>query len=169
MPVEDDIGVCAPVCGSDFACGDGLFCNLAPEGMAVCQPTERTGGETGAACTTATADTDCKSGFCIAPGGDPASAFCTTYCTLGLSDACGYNEATGLPRDAVCALATSANSSPGDLGLCIELCDTAGDCEQDGWVCEDLPADIQPEFGRQGRCQPPGGADAGAVVGDAGG
>lgn len=170
LPVEDGIGVCTPVCGSDFACGDGLFCNLAPEGMAVCSATERSGGETGAACTEATADVDCKSGFCISPGGDPAEAFCTTYCTLGLSDACGFNEGAGLPRDAVCALAPSVNADLGDLGLCIELCDVAGDCEQAGWICEDLPADIQPEFGRQGRCVPPGGADAGVVGGaDAGG
>jgi hypothetical protein len=158
-----NIGLCTPVCGSDFACGDGLFCNLAPEGMAVCQATERTGGETGAGCTPATADTDCKSGFCIAPDGNPENAFCTTFCTLGLSDACGYNEATGLPREAVCALAPTASADVLDLGLCIELCDLAEDCEQDDWICEDLPADIQGDFGRQGRCVPPGGADAGVT------
>lgn len=152
-----NIGVCVPVCQSDSACGEGLFCNLDVTGAAVCSSTEPVGGDIGAACTQETAATDCKSGLCLTLETDPPASFCSTVCTFGLfTTGCGFNPASGVPQEAYCAQPTSLTGDLGDLGICVELCDEAADCGQAGWECTALTPEGQEVLGRFGECVPPG-------------
>lgn len=153
----NNIGVCIPVCQSDAACGEGLFCNLDVIGTAVCSSTEPVGGDIGAACTEATSATDCKSGLCLTLDSDPPVSFCSSICTFGLpTESCGFTPASGVPQEAYCAQPTSPSGVEGDLGICVELCDEAADCEQAGWECADLTPAGQELLGRFGECVPPG-------------
>lgn len=162
------IGACFPVCQNDAACGPGLFCDLGASGLGLCVTTAPVGGEIGAACTGATAATDCKSGTCVTL--IDGTSFCSANCTFGLVEGCGFarTEAAGA-RDAVCLFTQLNDGGPGDAGFCAELCDVDADCEQAaaGWTCaEDLGADLVTLLGRAGECVPPGfggGADAGVV------
>jgi hypothetical protein len=168
---EQGIGICFPICTSDLSCGEGLFCNLTDTVGALCTAEERTGGEVGAPCTVATEDTDCKSGLCVELGGENPTSFCSNFCTYGnFNEGCGFNPDSGEAREAVCGLPADPGGDVLDLGLCIELCDTAADCGQPGWTCDILAEDAQTALGRAGQCLPPGaggGADAGVVT-DAG-
>jgi hypothetical protein len=153
----NNIGVCIPVCQSDADCGAGLFCNLDVTGAGLCSTTAPVGGDIGAACTTDTSATDCKSGLCLTLGSDPPASFCSNVCTFGLfTTGCGFTPASGVPQEAYCAQPTSDNGAPGDLGFCVELCDEATDCAQAGWLCAELTAEGQALLGRQGECVPPG-------------
>ena len=170
--LDDDtptVGACFPVCQSDAACGDGQFCDQGRTGLGLCTTTEPPGGDIGAPCTNETAEADCKSGICItlldAPGGSPTGSFCSANCTFGLLAGCGSTAPAGTARDAICLQPQRATGDVGDLGLCFELCDTAADCTQAGWICDPLTADGQTQVGRVGECVPPGD---GAVVVDAG-
>jgi len=171
---EQGIGVCLPVCTSDLSCGEGLFCNLSQQNGVLCSAEERTGGEVGAPCTPDTEATDCKSGLCVsfqaANPADPPVSFCSDFCTFGnFEEGCGYNPTSGETRETLCGLTADPAGDVGDLGLCVELCDTAADCGQPGWGCElFLDAQLEEAFGRDGQCVPPGtvgGADAGVDAG----
>ncbi|HWO10046.1 MAG TPA: hypothetical protein VNN80_11220, partial [Polyangiaceae bacterium] len=163
--------LCVPVCTSDASCGEGQFCNLDPTGAALCSATAPAGtGDTGAPCTDATAATDCKSGMCLtlqaAATGEATVGFCSSYCTFGnFNEGCGYNPADAT-REAYCAQPVDPNGDIGDLGFCVELCDTQEDCGQADWDCVDLLPAGQDLFGRTGECVPPGtvvdSPDAGA-------
>jgi hypothetical protein len=163
------IGACIPVCTSDLSCGEGQFCNLDPTGAALCSATAPAGtGDIGAPCTPETGATDCKSGLCLTLELDAETvSFCSSVCTFGnFAEGCGFNPVDET-RDAYCAQPTDPNGDVGDLGFCVELCDTAADCGQPDWTCVDLLPAGQELFGRTGECVPPGTAveaapDAGA-------
>jgi hypothetical protein len=168
----NNIGVCIPVCQSDADCGAGLFCNLDVSGAGLCSATAPVGGDIGAACTTETSATDCKSGLCLGLGSEPPASFCSNVCTFGLfTTGCGFTPASGVPQEAYCAQPTTVDGAPGDLGFCVELCDEAADCGQAGWLCAELLPEGQELLGRQGECVPPGTVlpdDPDAVTPDAG-
>jgi hypothetical protein len=168
----NNIGVCIPVCQSDADCGAGLFCNQDVSGAGLCSATAPVGGDIGAACTTETSATDCKSGFCLGLGSEPPASFCSSVCTFGLFESgCGFTPASGVPQEAYCAQPTAIDGAPGDLGFCVELCDEASDCGQAGWLCAELLPEGQVLLGRQGECVPPGTVlpdDPDAVTPDAG-
>ena len=174
------VGACLPSCTSDAACGEGLFCDFgaATGAVGLCTATQPPGGDTGAPCTIETQAADCKSGICV-PLGTPdedtiAGSYCASTCTYLLLDGCGFEGDVSVARDAACLLPLAASGTPGDTGLCVELCDQDADCTQAGWLCVEFAPEGQAEIGRAGQCFPPGldgltdgGADAG--VGDAGG
>jgi hypothetical protein len=173
---DNGIGACFPVCQSDAACGAGQFCDFGATGLGLCVTTQPVGGDIGAPCTRETADTDCRSGTCVAlinpETGEDIGAFCSANCTFGLLEGCGFGatEAAGA-RDAVCIQSQLENGGVGDIGFCFELCNADTDCAQAGagWVCSELNANIQTIVGRLGECVPPAlaGGDGGIVV-DAG-
>jgi hypothetical protein len=170
-PNDPETGACLPICQSDAGCGAGLFCDLGRGGLGLCTAVEPPGGDVGAPCTEATAETDCKSGLCLTFGdaGDsgPSLSFCSANCTNGSIAGCGFEEQLSVPRDAVCAQSQLIDGGPGDIGFCFELCDVDADCAQaaGGWICSnDLNEQGQMLTGRTGLCLPPeaaGTTDAG--------
>lgn len=172
FPDDDTIGACFPVCQSDAGCGEGLFCDLGATGLGLCVATPPAGGDVGAACTAATAVTDCKSGICLTlldpDSGEESGSFCSANCTFGLIAGCGFDDPSSVPRDAVCIRPQADNGGGGDIGFCFELCDEDADCAQEGWVCaQELTEEAVAVVGRQGQCVPPTLA-GGEVVVDAG-
>lgn len=166
-------GGCFPVCHSDAACGDGLFCDLGAGGLGLCTATEPPGAGVGAACAE---DADCKSGLCLQlqdGAGNPGERFCSAFCTFGFLAGCGFDE-DATDRDAICLQAAEPTGDFGDLGLCFELCDVDSDCAQaaGGWTCSSLGPNALEAFGRSGECLPPGLAatdvDAGGALPDGG-
>ena len=164
-PDDPTFGACFPICQSDTACGGDLFCDLGEGGLALCTAAAPPGGDIGAACTTETQATDCKSGICltlVTPGTqDPAGSFCSASCTLGLRAGCGFDEVppAGVARDAFCLQAQEPTGDLGDIGLCFELCDVDADCAQvgSGWTCAEFnDVDAEGFFQRGGECLPPG-------------
>ena len=174
FPDDPTVGACFPVCQSDAACGEGLFCDLGATGLGLCVATPPAGGDVGAACTPATAATDCKSGACVTlidpDTGEDAGSFCSANCTFGLAQGCGFEEVSSVPRDAICIRPQLDDGGGGDIGFCFELCDEDADCAQaaNGWVCTSLSEDGQQFTGRFGECVPPALADGPGVVVDAG-
>ena len=98
----------------------------------------------GAACS---ADTDClgeasaadDTRLCLTVDD---SNFCSAACVWGTPVGC---EAYG--TDAFCILPVD-----GDLGACLELCNTPDECEQQGYECVDIGTTVN---GRSGACLPP--------------
>ncbi len=172
FPGQEEVGACFPVCQSDAACGNGLFCDLGATGLGLCTATAPVGGDVGAACTPETAATDCKSGVCVTlldpDSGAEAGNFCSANCTFGLIEGCGFDDPSSVAREAVCVRPQLNGGGGGDLGFCFELCDADADCAQEGWVCaQELTEEAVAIVGRQGQCVPPTLSDGGVVV-DAG-
>jgi len=156
-----NIGACYPVCTSDASCGSGRVCDI---GTGLCVTTLPAGGGIGAACTQATEDTDCASHICLQF--NSGEGFCSGSCLLDTLEGCGFEEATTAPRKAACLAPQFQGAGAGDIGFCVELCDTATDCTQAGWECSLFGADgasLAQALGRAGSCLPPG------LAGDAGG
>lgn len=109
---------CFPVCTSDAACGDGLFCNY---GTGLCETSKPPGAPMGAACDPNGANT--CAGFCLCIDASCMEGFCSGECTHGPYDGCGEKEGTGL-----CLLVYSDDPGEGDLGACVGYCDCDGDC-----------------------------------------
>lgn len=139
IPQQDSgLGLCAPVCQSDEACGEGLFCNR--EGSrSLCSSEPSGAGVVGAACTIATEAADCEGGLCISfqlDGPDPeAVSFCSANCTLLLTDGCSTAPEGSELRASTCLGLQFEGAGPGDLGYCLEICDSDADCTQAGYVC----------------------------------
>jgi hypothetical protein len=155
-----ELGVCFPMCQSDAACGPDRFCNLGGGDVTgLCGAEPPVGGDVGAPCTGLTQASDCKSGLCVdwtaADGVTVFGSFCSAPCTYGLVAGCGYDAVTAVPREASCNQAQLAGGVAGDIGFCFELCDTATDCTQAGWLCAPFTATDQALTGRRGQCLPP--------------
>ncbi len=157
-PVQRQPGGCLPNCGSDQDCDAGRRCDL---GTGLCRDAVAPGLPLGAACSL---DADCQGTLCL---GLPATGdnVCSAPCAL-FSLGCGY-ALDANPRGAACiAPWPGGNEGQQDLGLCIELCNQASDCEQPGFVCDTsqpVPA------GSVGACLPPGAvSEPGPDAGDAG-
>jgi hypothetical protein len=120
-----ELGICAPRCQSDAQCG-GLRCDRAG-GFCTIFPNE--GLPIGATCS---AGAQCAGGVCFAVLSQ-TERVCSAFCTLD-APGCGFDGSE--PRiDAGCVLPQIPGESSGDQGLCLELCDSAGDCSQEGAVC----------------------------------
>lgn len=155
-PTQRQPGICQPSCASDEDC-QGRACDLA---LGLCVDTPLTGAAIGAPCTSAD---DCAGRLCQ-PSIDGLSQ-CSALCSFG-TFGCGYAD-NASPREAMCLVPgvfdANANASEGlgDVGLCIELCDTAADCGVAASECV-----IEPQVrGRSGYCvalADPGVPDAGA-------
>jgi hypothetical protein len=146
-------GICQPSCASDEDCA-GRACDLA---LGLCVDTRLAGAPIGAPCVSAD---DCAGRLCQ-PSLDGRS-ICSGLCSFG-TFGCGYAD-NASPREAMCLVPgvfdATASEGIGDVGLCIELCDTAADCEAPASECI-----LDPQVrGRSGYCvlADPTVADAGA-------
>jgi hypothetical protein len=121
-----NLGICTPRCQSDEGCG-GQRCDLAT-GLCTIFPA-RGGLPLGAACTAAA---QCEAGICFAAS-PQTERVCTAFCTLG-APGCGFdgNEPS---VDVGCVLPQVPGEASGDRGLCLELCDTAADCQAENATC----------------------------------
>jgi hypothetical protein len=97
---------------------------------------------------TATRDqssSECAGGLClpideIRDGGTSTPGICTARCRLGTQEACGYRVTpidAGPPMGACVLPWGDTGYNTGDLGLCLQLCDTTNDCsyKASNWVC----------------------------------
>jgi len=109
---------CFPRCESDSECIGTGTCNLY-DGH--CNTNDQ-GGDTGAACSTESA---CKSNVCWY---DPVNGYCVTLCKVS----------TGIcPGDGLCANAFAGTM--GDMGMCLDGCQAAGDCSRPAYDCTNDP------------------------------
>jgi hypothetical protein len=139
---------CFPLCVTDADCGTRK-CEAA-SGMCVDVP--QTGKTVGSACTSAgdtLSSTECAGGVCLpieaVPDGGTAPGICSSLCSLGSTRACGLRMGAlnaGPPVGACIFPWGDMGYNSGDLGLCLQLCDTPNDCSyrSANWTCRtDIP------------------------------
>ena len=156
ISVDRQPGYCAPRCSDDSECPIGRVCHR--QG-GICTDGRSPGTPIGSSCQL---DTDCDGRACedrvqiSSDAGVQRIGTCTAECVLGALEGCGYahDEPT---RKAACitALVSSGRFSegPGDLGLCLELCDVDSDCLQaPSFVCRPLNEGLVAYTGRKGAC-----------------
>jgi Cys-rich repeat protein len=120
-----DVGmpsVCVPLCSQDSDCPTGRKCD--PTG-GVCIDLAPTGDPLGSHCSgDADAGPTCAGG-CI---GYSTATFCTQRCVLGVLSGCNHaTGALGTERHGICDLGDQG-ANAGDMGYCVQECDTAADC-----------------------------------------
>jgi hypothetical protein len=134
---------CIPLCLTDADCG-GRKCDLA---TGLCQDILTPGKPLGSGCTVVRnmSNNECAGGLCLpidatADGGTSTPGVCTSFCRFNTLEACNFRNTplgSGPPQGA-CVLPWGATGyNTGDLGLCIQLCDTSNDCgyQASNWVC----------------------------------
>jgi hypothetical protein len=144
QPVNADetLFACIPICVTDSDCGTRK-CEAA---SGLCVDAPKTGKPVGAGCTvTKGATTDECEGFCLAiegipDGGTTAPGICTALCRLGTQEACGFRITpidAGPPEGACVLPVGSGGYDTGDLGFCLQLCDSTADCGYmaSDWIC----------------------------------
>jgi hypothetical protein len=150
----DTVTGCVPMCGGDYDCQTGQYCDFL-SGM--CLAGEETGLAIGAACDPS-ATTDPCAGFCQFVDEAGTAGVCAGFCTVNAQAlGCGWSG-TGA-ADAACLYGTRLSPpddlAAGDLGICGALCDCNDDCAVSLMRCIDdsdgLVSDI---WGRAGYCRP---------------
>ncbi len=128
--------VCQPACGAATDCGAGRACDPS-KGRCVDTADVKGGVADGTACVSPGPDT--CSGECIkhevpAEAGTALAYVCGKGCVTGQTpDVCGTLEA---------CLYLYPGSTKGDLGICLQLCDTVADCKDTVHDVECDPATI---------------------------
>jgi hypothetical protein len=146
---ERQLGFCAPRCGSDEDCPAGRQCHS--QG-GICTTFAAPGLPVGSPCSLTT---DCQGQACEDEVDGVGT--CTQQCVLGSLSGCGYGRDPE-SRDAACVTAAIQQGrfgeGPGDIGLCLGLCDADEDCQQvnPAAVCRPLNDDLAGFFGRSGAC-----------------
>lgn len=149
LAVERQLGICAPQCGSDEDCPAGRLCHR--QG-GVCTDFPPPGAPVGSACSISD---DCDGRAC--EDRVDQVGVCTAPCVLGALSGCGYGREP-VSRDAACVTPAVAagrfSEGPGDLGLCLRLCDSDADCDQvnEALACSPLNPELAAFFGRTGAC-----------------
>jgi len=138
---EETVFACIPICVSDADCGTRK-CDMA---SGLCVDTPMTGKTIGSGCTASRMpSTECASGLCLPiesiPDGGTTPGICSALCTLGSPGACGYRTTpldAGSPAGACVLPWGQMGYNTGDLGLCLQLCDTNNDCgyTAPNWTC----------------------------------
>jgi hypothetical protein len=136
-PLEREVGVCMPLCGSDLDCEPGYHCT---DGM--CGSQAWPGKAMGEKCAGAV---ECAGGVCLGVG-----AFCSGFCRVG-SVGCGY-DVTSPHIEAACLEPAQYNEGLGDVGLCYALCKTTSDCKEPSFICRRFGSGSID--GKAGRCVP---------------
>jgi hypothetical protein len=136
---------CVPNCSQDSDCSGARKCDAI---LAICVDTPNPGLPVGSHCPPGApsgAVADPCAGTCLGLGGTAAApdiSFCTRPCTVGYLNGCnwvpqGASLATG-GEHGVCLPVSQANG-PGDIGICLQLCETAADCSDQtdpGLLCD---------------------------------
>ncbi|HVR63257.1 MAG TPA: hypothetical protein VMU50_15245 [Polyangia bacterium] len=143
-------GACIPVCTEDTDCPAGRKCD---ESASMCvDAADATKGQAfGTHCAADANNNDPCSGVCIQVGNTanmPIAAFCSRSCVFGtLETSCGWlakgMSVTGGEHGA--CFPSDPNAGPGDLGLCVQLCDATTDCSNQTdpmLVCDQANAGI---------------------------
>jgi hypothetical protein len=148
-------GQCLPRCRSNAECA-GRVCNLQ---SGLCQATQAPGLPIGAACVT---NQDCAGGSCLALTAD-GDQTCSAQCRLDptITDTGCGSLGGGATPEASCIFARfssqgsllQSSEGVGDLGACLELCDTAADCQNPAFACLPVPA-VRAGVDRFGICGP---------------
>lgn len=149
LDAERQLGFCAPQCGSDEDCPPGRQCHR--QG-GICTDFSSPGAPVGSACSLTS---DCDGRACEDQVDGVGT--CTAECVLGVLSGCGYGR-NPISREAACVVPAIAagrfSEGPGDLGLCLRLCDIDVDCQQanQASVCRPLNEELAAFFGRAGAC-----------------
>jgi hypothetical protein len=134
---------CVPLCVTDADCGSRK-CDAA---SGLCVDAPMTGKPLGSGCTIVRGElnTECAGGLCLPIDSAPDAStsnpgICTALCRLGTQEACGYRVTpldAGPPVGACVLPWGDTGYNTGDLGLCLQLCDVAGDCryQASNWTC----------------------------------
>jgi hypothetical protein len=179
-------GACFPFCADDSECGT-FKCNL---GTGQCVASIPQGLPIGSSCT-ANVDPDPCLGVCLPleDGTGPVPGLCSAPCRFGRLEGCGYHvgalDASASVAGA-CALPLTTTGDLGDIGICLQMCDTDSDCLATNFGCDldavatwkhgvCLPKDTTGDGGIPaadgGSTEPDGGVtptpDAGVVAPDA--
>lgn len=134
---------CVPLCVTNADCA-GRKCDPA-SGLCV-DALPPAGKSVGSGCTVVSGqrNTECDDGVCLplatVPDGGSGPGVCSGFCRLGTSAACGFRAGPLVPGSptAACVLPWGATGyDVGDLGLCLQLCDSVGDCsyQANDWTC----------------------------------
>jgi hypothetical protein len=119
-----DVGqssVCIPMCSQDVDCPSGRKCD--PQ-AGVCVDLAPPGDPLGTYCSGDAGTSNCAGG-CL---GYASATFCTMRCVLGELNACNHAMgAFGTGAHGICNLG-DPNAGPGDMGYCVQECETAQDC-----------------------------------------
>jgi hypothetical protein len=151
----DIITGCVPMCGGDYDCESGQYCDFL---SGTCMAGEDEGLAIGSECDP-NAATDPCGGFCQFLDEEGTAGVCSGFCALseGLIG-CGWSG-TGT-AEAGCLYGTRLSPPDdlalGDLGICGSLCDCNDDCESSLQRCIDETEDglIMQIWGRAGYCRP---------------
>jgi hypothetical protein len=139
---DETLFACIPICLSDTDCGTRK-CDLA---TGLCVDALTPGKPIGSGCTVVAnmSNNECAGGLClpidvIADGGTTPGV-CTSYCRFNTLEACQYRSTPidAGPSMGACILPWGQDGyNTGDLGLCIQLCDTEADCNYHAanWMC----------------------------------
>jgi hypothetical protein len=141
-------GECIPMCSSDVECPTNKSC-LFGVCLDAADAATVTGDPIGTHCDPSKFNTpmDTCREQCFGAVGTPP-AFCTKYCSVNSLTACSFVEKMtpltgehGLCLAVVTASTAAATADPtGDLGICVQQCDTVADCldakAETGWTCD---------------------------------
>src|SRR5262249_4031710 len=137
IPLQQDVGFCRPLCLDDDQCA-GKKCDPS---SGTCVDNLAAPAAIGDHCDSTDAGPK-TCGFCLslvqpndAGQSETVASFCSSRCRLLTPGACSFGS-TGL--GGFCLLPSDNNNDVGDLGYCVQLCDTTADCSDkaDGFVCD---------------------------------
>ncbi len=144
------VTACLPMCGGDYDCADGFFCDFS---SGLCVSEDPTGKDLNALCDAEATVDECN-GFCSESADDPTVGTCTAFCNIGSVYGCGFSGEG--QADAACLFSSIIAPDPGagDVGLCGQLCDCNSDCLAPGDFCApiDYP-DLEQIWQRTGYCR----------------
>jgi len=159
----DDPGACIPMCGSDADC-TGRKCS---EITSLCLDISPLRAPLYSACVAGGRGNQCA-GECLPfdnlAFGQTAPGYCSRQCSIDAPHACGSGAGAPISSGTVgWCLGALPSAGAGDLGRCLQFCDTVTDCldKDPGTTCN--PAFLD-SLGH-GFCLPPRVVDAGAADG----
>jgi len=134
---------CIPLCESDADCGT----RKCDPSSGLCVDTPTAGKTVGSGCTVVRGmpNNECAGGLClpieaIPDGGTTTPGICTALCRLGSPEACGFRITAidaGPPMGGCLLPWGDTGYNTGDLGLCLQLCESSNDCSYRAanWLC----------------------------------
>lgn len=134
MSLNDDIGICRPLCDVDADCAsdrEDLHCDRVSGTCVPALPAFADGF--GSLCHEEEA-ANCQ-GLCLSPD-HGAEGLCSHACSFsGPGNEAGWCNFDGNRPTGYCALALSSNPSPGEVGFCTPMCTLDSDCASSEWSC----------------------------------